>query len=41
MRKLMIMGVGIREVMREVVVLSCMTIFLLSVALVKFKNRLE
>ena len=41
MRKLMIMGVGIREVMREVVVLSCMTIFLLSVALAKFKNRLE
>ena len=41
MRKLMIMGVGIREVAREVAILSAMTVLLLSVALAKFKNRLE
>ena len=41
MRKLMIMGVGIREVSREVAILSAMTVFLLTVALAKFKNRLE
>lgn len=41
MRKLMIMGVGIREVSREVAILSAMTAFLLTVALAKFKNRLE
>ena len=40
MRKLMIMGVGIREVMHEVVVLVGMTAFLLTVALAKFKERL-
>lgn len=41
MRKLMIMGVGIREVASEVVILSAMTIILLTIALAKFKNRLE
>lgn len=41
MRKLMIMGVGIGEVMREVAILSGMTIFLLIVSLAKFKTRLE
>ena len=41
MRKLMIMGVGIGEVMREVVILSGMTILLLAVSLAKFKTRLE
>ena len=41
MRKLMIMGVGFREVMREVVILSGMTLLLLAVSLAKFKNRLE
>ena len=40
MRKLMIMGVGIREVMHEVVILVGMTAFLLTVALAKFKERL-
>ena len=40
MRKLMIMGVGIGEVMREVAILSGMTIFLLIVSLAKFKTRL-
>ena len=40
MRKLMIMGVGIREVMHEVVVLVGMTAFLLTIALAKFKERL-
>ena len=41
MRKLMIMGVGIREVFSEVIILSGMTLFLLAVSLLKFKNRLE
>ena len=41
MRKLMIMGVGIGEVMKEVVVLIGMTVVLLTVALKKFKQRLE
>ncbi|MBR1503379.1 MAG: ABC transporter permease [Prevotella sp.] len=41
MRKLMIMGVGIGEVMREVVILSAMTVLLLIVSLAKFKTRLE
>ena len=41
MRKLMIMGVGIGEVMREVIILSGMTLFLLAVSLAKFKTRLE
>lgn len=41
MRKLMIMGVGIGEVAREVGVLSGMTVVLLWVALAKFNNRLE
>ena len=41
MRKLMIMGVGISEVTREVTVLACMTVVLLTVALKKFKQRME
>ena len=41
MRKLMIMGVGIKEVACEVTILSVMTIFLLAVSLKKFKTRLE
>ena len=41
MRKLMIMGVGIQEVWREVVILIGMTFLLLVVSLKKFKTRLE
>ena len=41
MRKLMIMGVGIGEVMKEVTILALMTIVLLTVALKKFNVRLE
>ena len=41
MRKLMIMGVGIREVMKEVVILFGMTVLLLTIALKKFNTRLE
>ena len=41
MRKLMIMGVGIGEVLKEVTVLAGMTAFLLAVALKTFKKRLE
>ena len=41
MRKLMIMGVGIREVWREVAILSGMTVLLLAVSLKKFNKRLE
>ena len=41
MRKLMIMGVGIGEVSREVAVLAVMTVVLLAVALKKFNVRLE
>ena len=41
MRKLMIMGVGIGEVLREVTILTGMTLFLLAVSLKKFKTRLE
>ncbi len=41
MRKLMIMGVGIGEVLHEVAILTGMTLFLLTVALAKFKVRLE
>ena len=41
MRKLMIMGVGIGQVVREVVILVGMTAVLLGIALAKFKNRLE
>ena len=41
MRKLMIMGVGFGEVVREVVILTAMTLFFLFVSLVKFKKRLE
>ena len=40
MRKLMIMGVGIREVMQEVIVLVGMTALFLTIALAKFKERL-
>ena len=41
MRKLMIMGVGIEDVTREVAVLAGMTVVLLAIALKKFKQRLE
>ena len=41
MRKLMIMGVGIGEVTREVAVLAGMTVVLLTIALKKFKQRIE
>lgn len=41
MRKLMIMGVGIQEVGREVAILAGMTLLLLAVSLKKFKTRLE
>ena len=41
MRKLMIMGVGFGEVVREVVILTAMTLFFLIVSLAKFKKRLE
>ena len=41
MRKLMIMGVGIHEVAREVLILAGMTVLLLMLALKMFKKRLE
>ncbi|MBQ9645194.1 MAG: ABC transporter permease [Prevotella sp.] len=41
MRKLMIMGVGISEVLPEVAVLGVMTALLLALALKKFNNRLD
>ena len=41
MRKLMIMGVGIGDVAKEVIILTVMTLLLLAVALKKFNVRLE
>ena len=41
MRKLMIMGVGIEQVAREVAILVGMTLALLTLALKSFNNRLE
>ncbi len=41
MRKLMIMGVGVKEVAREVMILSGMVALLMTLALVKFNKRLE
>ena len=41
MRKLMIMGVGIADVMKEVLVMLGMTVFFLTIALKKFNTRLE
>lgn len=41
MRKLMIMGVGIDEVMKEVIILTIMTALLLTIALKNFNQRLE
>ena len=41
MRKLMIMGVGIEQVYREMTILAGMLVALLSLALVKFNKRLE
>ena len=41
MRKLMIMGVGIGEVLPEVTILTLMTAVLLVISLAKFKTRLE
>ena len=41
MRKMMIMGVGIGDVVKEVTILSGMTLLLLTIALAKFNQRLE
>ena len=41
MRKLMIMGVGVGAITKEVTILSGMTAGLLIIALKKFNNRLE
>ena len=41
MRKLMIMGVGIKEVAREVLILAGMVAVLMTLALAKFNKRLE
>ena len=41
MRKLMIMGVGIKEAAREVLILLGMLVLLMSLALAKFNKRLE
>ena len=41
MRKLMVMGVGMDNVVREMAVLSAMALFILTVALATFRNRLE
>ncbi|MBR1882030.1 MAG: ABC transporter permease [Muribaculaceae bacterium] len=41
MRRLMIMGVGIGDVMKDVVVLAVMTVVLLGAALAKFNKRLD
>jgi len=41
MRKLMIMGVGIGEVLKEVMILVGMLVVLMSLALAKFNKRLE
>jgi ABC-2 type transport system permease protein len=41
MRKLMIMGVGVGEVMKEISVLAGFTTFFLILALMKFNTRLE
>ena len=40
MRKLMIMGVGVEQVLRELTILICMLVFLLTLALKTFKLRL-
>lgn len=41
MRKLMIMGVGIGAILKEVAILLGMTVFLLAIALKRFNTRLE
>lgn len=41
MRKLMIMGVGVRQVMHEMMVLICMLVGLLGLSLAMFNKRLE
>jgi len=41
MRKLMIMGVGIQYVAREVLILVGMVVVLMTLALAKFNKRLE
>ena len=41
MRKLMIMGVGVKQVMHEMIVLICMLIGLLGLSLAMFNKRLE
>ena len=40
MRKLMIMGVGVEQVLRELTILICMLVYLLTLALKTFKLRL-
>ena len=41
MRKLMIMGVGIGDILKEVTILAGMTLLFLTIALKKFNTRLE
>ena len=41
MRKIMIMGLGLEGVTKELIILSGMTIFLLTLSLMKFNKRLE
>lgn len=41
MRKLMIMGVGFNEVLREVTILTAMTLLFMSISLATFKKRLK
>jgi ABC-2 type transport system permease protein len=41
MRKLMIMGIGVENVIFEITVLVGMTVLLLTVALLTFKKRLD
>ena len=41
MRKLMIMGVGVDQVVFELTVLIAMTLILLTLSLATFKKRLE
>lgn len=40
MRKLMVMGVGVGDVLQELAVLAAMALFFLGIALAKFKKRL-
>ena len=40
-RKLMVMGVGLQMVGRELLILTAMSLLILGIALKKFKTRLE